>query len=442
MQIQAAVPRPTWQPALRLVDELAHGQAELAPWARELARTQQPDGSWQDHDSSVLAHTSLATYLRRTEHAREFKNKYTREEHARFAPDAETLQLLEACLAKSWTNLTGAVPTERTEFLGPLGPALEGASRGPADVHEALLGDSLDVRLDPKGFLDRALVRAESGVVEPQVEKPVNWTGVGLAAAAGAGLAVAARAGALGWLAELAAGAATGWVAASYSESLVHDKVAHSHDLPGQGQLKEPEQPSFLRRVYEKSPKWLQESIFCTWFGHTKIHHYRTFTKDHVTQFRSPEEREKLDAYLIKQGREDLIDSEHGLTIGWKSYALFQAMASPSYAAALGGAALLGAGPLFALGFAGPAILYPFASKTYHRYTHMPAQDAMQKASLPMKLILQSDLSRFNVRRHFVHHENPDVNFNLMPGADWLRGKAQRPSVAQEEELRRLGVLW
>ena len=30
----------------------------------------------------------------------------------------------------------------------------------------------------------------------------------------------------------------------------------------------------------------------------------------------------------------------------------------------------------------------------------------------------------------------------MYPGADWLRGKAQKPSVAQEEELRRLGVLW
>lgn len=46
------------------------------------------------------------------------------------------------------------------------------------------------------------------------------------------------------------------------------------------------------------------------------------------------------------------------------------------------------------------------------------------------------------MRRHFVHHEDPTTNFNPMPGGDWLRGKSKKASVAQEEELRRLGVLW
>ncbi len=33
------------------------------------------------------------------------------------------------------------------------------------------------------------------------------------------------------------------------------------------------------------------------------------------------------------------------------------------------------------------------------------------------------------------------INFNLMPGADYVRGKAVKPTVAHQEELRRLGVL-
>jgi len=109
---------------------------------------------------------------------------------------------------------------------------------------------------------------------------------------------------------------------------------------------------------------------------------------------------------------------------------------------ALGAALALGTGPLFALGFALPALGFQGVVKEYHRYTHMPAKKALETASYPMQLFLQTPLSRYNMRRHFVHHQEPTTNFNLMPGGDRLRGKSKQASVAQEEELRRLGVLW
>lgn len=66
----------------------------------------------------------------------------------------------------------------------------------------------------------------------------------------------------------------------------------------------------------------------------------------------------------------------------------------------------------------------------------------MATASFPMKTYLQSDLSRFTVRQHFVHHADPSTNFNLMPGADLLRGTSRNPSISQQEEMRRLKLLF
>jgi len=448
--------RSGWGPALTVVKELK-GTSDLPALARELAEAQQPDGGWMespqaagsDHDTSVLNHVALATYLRRAAHAQEFKNKYTREGHARFNPDGTTRKSLETSLARSWQHLTGSTPQDPSEFLGPLPRhrVLAGASHAPAALHEALLGDELATRLEPQKALQEAVTLTESGVRgEPLPSQPsrgVNWKGVAGLAVAGAAawLAVQCPGVALG-LAELAAGMGAGWLVSSFNESVVHDKIAHTHDIPGVRPLGAEGPSTVVGHAYEHSPEWLQKDIHGTWFGHTKIHHYQTFKQDHVTQFRSAEEEAKLDAYLLKEGREDLIDSEHGMSLTWKGYLTFQAVAAPSYALALGSAFLLGAGPLFAAGFVAPAAVYPLFSKDYHRYTHMSADKAMSRASLPMKLLLQSDMSRFNVRRHFVHHREPEFNFNLMPGADWLRGKAKGPSVGQEEELRRLGVIW
>lgn len=449
------VGRSGWAPPLAVVEGLK-GTADLPALARDLAASQQADGGWKaapdeattDRDTSVLHHVALATYLRRAAHAQAFKNKYTKAEHGRFSPDETTLKALEASLARSWQHLTGSTPSDPSTLLGPLprSQVLARVSQAPAAFHEALLGDDLATRLEPAKVLQQAVELTGSGLrgeaLPPQPLR-VNWKALAGVACAGAAawLALQFPGVALG-VAEVAAGMGAGWLVSSFNESVVHDKIAHTKDIPGTRPIGAEGPHTLVGKVYEKSPEWLQENIYGTWFGHTKIHHYRTFTQDHVTQFKSPQEEEKLDAYLLKEGREDLIDSEHGVSLTWKGYLTFQAVASPSYALALGGAFLLGAGPLFAAGFALPAAAYPLFSKDYHRYTHMPAQKALDRASLPMKLFLQSDLSRFNVRRHFVHHREPEVNFNLMPGADWLRGKAQKPSVAQEEELRRLGVLW
>ena len=107
-----------------------------------------------------------------------------------------------------------------------------------------------------------------------------------------------------------------------------------------------------------------------------------------------------------------------------------------------GVAALSATGALYLAGYAAPTTLYPFFSKEYHRYTHMPADMLKESAPKAMQKFMQTKLSRHIVRHHMGHHDDDTVNFNLMPGADYLRGVSKKATVAQEEELRRLKVLW
>lgn len=470
----SSIKRDGWSTALAAVITITQDMphSDLIGLARKMVDEQRADGGWAeessaqntDRDSSVLHHVALTTFLRRAEHAKAYKKLYTREGYARYNPDEETSKQLEAALERSWKRLTGGVPKGRSEFLGALPKhAISDLSEGPAALHAALLGDSLEVRLDPDKAIDKALsILHEDLLGAAKVKPKADWSGPAQllgAAALGAG-ALAATAGTVGLgaaasvVAPLAVGMAVGWMAASYNESLIHDKVLHVQDLPGTGKIIAPDQPkSLVTTLYEHAPESMKKPVYDAWFGHTKIHHYRTFVQDHATQFRSSEEEERLNDYLLKEGQEQLIDEEHGMTIGWSGYLRFQAVASPVYAMALGATALLGVGtlgvaatvaaaPLVAAGFAVPTLTYPIFSKDYHRFTHMPGQKALKTASWPMKKFVQSPMSRHIVRRHFVHHEDELVNFNLMPGADALRGKAREPNVAQEEEMRRLKLLW
>lgn len=446
-------PRTGWHSAVQLVKNLERPSTDLVSLASQLAGSQQPDGGWKqnpqavetDLDSSVVNHLALATYLRRAAHAQAFPKTYESSQLHALTPDAQTLRSLRSTLEKSWLHLTGTTPAESDGVLQPLPrrKVLRHLSQAPAQLHEALLGSSIKVRLEPQQILREALTAADSALQGHALEsQPKKRTDLVKFLAGGALVAGAAGLMALSpGLAQLALGAAVGWAVSSANESIVHEKILHLSEVqPGSVSSHKP--ATAFARLYAKSPEWLKKSVESIWFGHTKIHHFQTFKHDQVTQFKSPEEKAKLDAYLHKQGREDMIDEEYGATIGLKGHLMYQGISLPSYVAALGAAFALGAGPLFAVGFALPALGFQGVVKEYHRYTHMPAQKALETASYPMKLFLQTPLSRYNMRRHFVHHAEPTTNFNLMPGGDWLRGKSKSASVAQEEELRRLGVLW
>jgi hypothetical protein len=473
---QSAIPqsaRSGWEaPLAMLTDIMAMNiEADIIGAAKGLVDSQQVDGGWKenpnqensDQNSSIICHVALTTFLRRAEHAKKFRNTYSRSEHAKFSPDEKTVKNLRLALKKSWRKLNRVIPRTEQEFLGALPErgVLKNANLEVERLHEALLGDSLEVRLEPHKSVVDALETLKEKIqgteLSPQPARGF-WRKLAGVTAVGAGVALAATTGVLGAVgvaalaaAPVLAGVAAGWATASYNESLVHDEVLHCQDLPDSGKiLKEGQPKSLVRRVYECGPESLKKALFEGWFGHTKVHHYLTYKQDQVTQFRTEDEEIKLNKFLVKKGQERLIDEEHGRSLTWAGYKRFQVVAAPSYVAALGaagvGAVVAGAGlatmGLFAAGFAGPAAIYPLFSKYYHRYTHMSAKEALATSPQPIKAFLKTDASRFILRHHLVHHYDDSVNFNLMPGGDLMRGTFQAPTVAQEEEMRRTEALW
>jgi hypothetical protein len=90
-----------------------------------------------------------------------------------------------------------------------------------------------------------------------------------------------------------------------------------------------------------------------------------------------------------------------------------------------------------------PAMMLPLASKVLHPYLHMTADEIDKKAPAPLRWLLGSSLGRYVARHHFVHHarKDEDVNFNLLPGGDYLRGKAAAPTAEEVAEMKRIGML-
>jgi len=101
------------------------------------------------------------------------------------------------------------------------------------------------------------------------------------------------------------------------------------------------------------------------------------------------------------------------------------------------------AGPAAYLGLALPAMLFPLASKTLHPYLHLTEAQVREKAPVPLRWLLESELGKFITRHHFVHHarKDEDVNFNLLPGGDFVRGVARAPNAEELAEMKRLKML-
>ncbi len=102
-------------------------------------------------------------------------------------------------------------------------------------------------------------------------------------------------------------GAILGYLIVSVAESFLHNNVQHGR--------------ARVRKFWEQHPT-LMGSFSKAYFSHHIIHHSRTFRKNHVTQFRSQEEKARLDAELTGM-RGALIQRErYGLSLeefaGWQ----------------------------------------------------------------------------------------------------------------------------
>ena len=228
------------------------------------------------------------------------------------------------------------------------------------------------------------------------------------------------------WALELlwvVSGFVSGYCVGSYIESALHEHVSDAR-------------PKNVR-AWRKFPRLLRPLIN-THYSHHVVHHTRTWRKNHVTQFRSKEEKIKLDEELDRRGR-------HGYVVRMGGYA------TTLYAE---GGLIFAAAPIAAgcaIGWIAPAAFsVPFAAATFipvlfswivHPYLHMSFEEGQRKAPRGVRWFLNTVYCRAMYRHHFIHHRYGGVsNFNLVLGADHMRGRFQKPTRRDIAAMREVGM--
>ena len=223
-------------------------------------------------------------------------------------------------------------------------------------------------------------------------------------------------------LANLACGFAGGYVVASLTESILHQRVSDA--------------PNKTVKGWERFPR-LCRYMIRTRYSHHVVHHRRTFKQDHVTQFQSESEREALDRELADRGH-------HGQIIQRSGYAV----RLHGSGALVFIAPLLPAIPLtsFTLGLWGTLgscvalALPPLFSHFIHPYLHMPHARAVREAPRATAWLLRRWYFRSMARNHYMHHRYVASNFNLVLGGDVLRRRYRPPAETDLREMQRLGL--
>jgi hypothetical protein len=228
-------------------------------------------------------------------------------------------------------------------------------------------------------------------------------------------------------LVRAAAGLVAGYLLATLAESFLHQHVQHAG-------------PRF-RRLQRRYPRLLG-AFARAYYSHHVVHHHLTFRRDYARQFADPDDQHETDARIERHRRGYLrrIRAErYGLTLGGVGgYAMFVAPVVPAVTAiylALGPAAAAAA--LLPL-----VVVYPLASEVVHPLLHRRlAEHPPGWAGWVGRWVCRRRVVRYVLMHHFVHHRDPGVNFNPLPGGDFLRGVGRRPTAAECAAMAALGVI-
>lgn len=183
-----------------------------------------------------------------------------------------------------------------------------------------------------------------------------------------------------------------GWLLFSYTFVSFFEWVIHRHLM----HLKR-----FPKWVYDRSPYLLE-----TFVAHTTRHHHQWY-KD-------------FDHEPDPEGREDNLDIKIGETVAIM-VTLAPIFALILWLSPLGGSILLAT-----------SVLHNRLWNFIHRQMHIP-QNAFFK---------DWGLFRFLARNHFMHHQQPNRNFNVVfPLWDFLLGSLAKPKVSDVREMLRLGYI-
>ncbi len=218
-------------------------------------------------------------------------------------------------------------------------------------------------------------------------------------------------------------GVLVGYLIGSMVESLLHEYVSDA--------------PRWLVEFWYRYPRFFRVFISSR-FSHHVIHHQRTYRRNHVTQFRSIEEREQLQKQLLARGRRGrvILAGNFANRLHAEGGVVF---ALPLLLTAAG--LSLVATPAFALGSAFSLALPPLCSYFIHPYLHLPFEEGQKRASRPMARLLRTRYVRAMYRAHFMHHRYGGTSdFNLVLGADYIRRRVRPRSEEDEAAMRDIGM--
>lgn len=173
-----------------------------------------------------------------------------------------------------------------------------------------------------------------------------------------------------------------------------------------------------------------------TWYSHEVIHHHSTFRNNQVIQFSNPGEEALLRGKLIANGHAHVLEHDYGLRVG--SLRLFIRYIFPTIPLVVMGCMLFG--QWFGFSAIIFLIIMPLMSEYVHPLLHMPYEEAYEHAPIVLKPLVKTEYFRFLARYHWLHHENPAANFNLLLGGDYLFGTYRTATSVELVEMARIGL--
>ena len=216
-------------------------------------------------------------------------------------------------------------------------------------------------------------------------------------------------------------GVVVGYLVVSICESYFHRTVGHM---------------SARFRKLCRSSRLLDFFALRTWYSHSVIHHFGTYRDNHVSQFTGAEEKSRLRRKLAVRGREDIPAQDYGLRVGGPVDLVRYVLPTlPIWALAC----WIGGG-WFSLGAIVPLIVMPLMSEFIHPLLHMTYEEANEAAPPLIKPLLTTRYFRWVVSHHWLHHRHLEVNFNLMPGGDYILRCHKAPTPAELAEMSAMGL--
>jgi hypothetical protein len=222
-------------------------------------------------------------------------------------------------------------------------------------------------------------------------------------------------------LEKILTGLIVGYLVLCLSESAFHNYFLH-------GSKK-------VRNFWPKIGK-LGYYILNSWFSHHVVHHYRTYKKNHITQFTSEQEQNKLTDDLKAMGKKQIALNSYGLRVGSpKEWIKYVCPHLPHFTLMC----LIGGG-WFTIGALFPLFFYAWLAHYIHPYMHSSYEKSLNTASPLMKLFLLSPYFKFLAQHHYLHHRYINCNFNLLLGGDLIWGCQRFASHDDIIEMQKLGI--